>query len=108
MKIRSIVVAGAALAFAPFAMAQDSAVQAGADCASLQAQYDQIKTQATAESVSAAEQAYQEGQRLCAEGKSDEGAAKLQEALTQLQGGAATEAPQSEPVEPTSPDQPTS
>lgn len=96
MKIRSIVVAGAALAFAPFAMAQDSAIQGSTDCASLQAQYDQAAASATAEQVSAAKAARDEGDKLCAEGKSAEGAAKLQEALTTLQGGASP-APQQEP-----------
>lgn len=96
MKIRSIVVAGAALAFAPFAMAQDSSVQASTDCASLQAQYDQAAATATAEQVSAAKAARDEGDKLCAEGNSAEGVAKLQEALTQLQGGASP-APQQEP-----------
>lgn len=88
MKIRSIVVASAALAFAPFALAQEEAApQGGTDCASLQAQYDQAAASATAEQVSAAKAARDEGDKLCAEGKTAEGAAKLQEAISQLQAG---------------------
>lgn len=97
MKIRSIVLASAALAIAPFAMAQE-APTAGTDCASLQAQFDQMAASATAEQVSAAKAARDEGDKLCAEGRSEEGAAKLQEAIGQLQGGAQPEAPQSEEV----------
>jgi len=78
-----IVVAGAALAFAPFAMAEE-AVQGTADCASLQAQYDQAAATATAEQVSAAKAARDEGEKLCSEGKSAEGSAKLKEAISQI------------------------
>lgn len=91
MKIRSIVIAGAALAVAPFAMAQEAPAGGGQDCASLQAQYDQAAASATAEAVSAAKAARDEGDKLCAEGKTDEGAAKLQEAISALQGGSASQ-----------------
>ncbi|MGH8197583.1 MAG: hypothetical protein ACRETI_05395 [Steroidobacteraceae bacterium] len=83
MKLRHIVVAGAALAFAPFAMAAEEA-QGTADCASLQAQYDQAAATATAEQVGAAKAARDEGEKLCSEGKSAEGAAKLKEAISQI------------------------
>jgi hypothetical protein len=105
MKIRSIVVASAALAVAPFAMAQEAPAGGGTDCASLQAQYDQAAASATAEAVSAAKAARDEGDKLCAEGKTEEGAAKLQEAISALQGGSASQsmpeqAPTEEPAAP--------
>lgn len=89
MKIRHVVIASAAaLAIAPAAFAQEAAPapQAGQDCASLQAQYDQAAAAATAEQLSAAKAARDEGAKLCSEGKSTEGAAKLQEAISQISG----------------------
>ncbi len=83
MKLRHIVVASAALAVAPFAMAAEE-VQGTSDCASLQAQYDQAAATATAEQVSAAKAFRDEGEKLCSEGKSAEGAAKLKEAISQI------------------------
>lgn len=86
MKIRHLLIASVALAAGP-ALAQDTATtQAGSDCASLQAQFDQIAATASAEQVSAAKDARDEGEKLCSEGKSAEGAAKLQEALSALSG----------------------
>ena len=79
----SIVAASAVLAFAPVAMAEE-AVQGTSDCASLQAQYDQAASTATAEQLSQAKLARDEGQKLCDEGKSAEGAAKLKEAISQI------------------------
>lgn len=79
-----IVVASAALAFAPLAMSQEEAAQGTADCASLTSQYDQAAATATAEQVSAAKAARDEGEKLCAEGKSAEGSAKLKEAISQI------------------------
>ena len=86
MKIRHAVIASAALVLAPAAFAQDTAApQAGGqDCASLQAQYDQAAAAATAEQLSAAKAARDEGAKLCSEGKSEEGAAKLQEAINAI------------------------
>jgi hypothetical protein len=81
MKLHTIVVASA-LAVSPAAFAQDMEAQASSDCASLQAQYDQAAASATAEQVSAAKAAADEGQKLCSEGKTAEGAAKLQEAIS--------------------------
>jgi hypothetical protein len=83
MKIRHIVIASAALAIGPAAFAQET-VQGSTDCASLQAQYDQAAAAATAEQLSAAKAARDEGEKLCAEGKTAEGAAKLQEAISQI------------------------
>src|SRR5262245_38398201 len=84
MKIRHILIASAALAVGP-AIAQDvAAPQASADCASLQSQLDQAASTASPEQVSAARAASDEGRKLCSEGKTEEGAAKLQEALSAL------------------------
>jgi hypothetical protein len=86
MKIRHVAIASAALAFGSAAFAQEemTAPQAGTDCASLQAQYDQAAAAASAEQLSAAKAARDEGEKLCAEGKTAEGAAKLQEAISQI------------------------
>jgi hypothetical protein len=83
MKIRHVVIASAALAVAPAVFAQEAA-QAGQDCASLQAQYDQAAAAASAEQLSQAKAARDEGEKLCSEGKSEEGAAKLKEAISAI------------------------
>jgi uncharacterized protein YdeI (BOF family) len=84
MKIRQILIASAALAIGP-AIAQETAVpQTPADCASLQTQFDQAASTASVEQMSAAKAARDEGEKLCAEGKSEEGVAKLQEAISAL------------------------
>src|SRR5262245_10558210 len=86
MRIRHILIASAALAAGP-AFAQDAASpQASADCASLQSHFDQAASTATAstEQMSAAKASRDEGEKLCSEGKTDEGAAKLQEAISAL------------------------
>ncbi len=83
MKIRHAIIASAALAIGPAAFAQE-APQASADCASLQAQFDQAAATATAEQLSTAKAARDEGEKLCSEGKTAEGAAKLQEAISQI------------------------
>ncbi len=83
MKIRHAIIASAALAIGPAAFAQE-APQASSDCASLQAQFDQAAATATAEQLSAAKSARDEGEKLCSEGKTAEGAAKLQEAISQI------------------------
>lgn len=84
MKIRHAVIASAALVLAPAAFAQDTTQAGGQDCASLQAKYDQAAAAATAEQLSAAKAARDEGAKLCSEGKSEEGAAKLQEAINAI------------------------
>jgi hypothetical protein len=82
MKFTHILIASAALVAGP-AVAQEAGVpQAGADCAALQAQWDQTVSTASAEQLSSVQPAADEGKRLCAEGKTAEGAAKLQEALS--------------------------
>ncbi len=77
MKIRHVVIASAALAFGSAALAQEE-VQATQDCATLQAQYDQAATAATAEQLSQAKMARDEGEKLCAEGKSAEGCRQVE------------------------------
>jgi hypothetical protein len=84
MKIRHVLIASAALALAPAAFAQEAAPEATADCASLQAQYDQAAATASAEQLSQAKAARDEGQKLCSEGKTAEGAAKLKEAISAI------------------------
>ena len=83
MKIRHVLIASAALAVAPLALAEE-AVQGTSDCASLQAQYDQAAAAASAEQLSQAKVARDEGEKLCTEGKTAEGSAKLKEAISQI------------------------
>lgn len=92
MKIRHALIASAALAIAPAAFAAEE-VQASQDCATLQAQYDQSASAATAEQLSKAKAARDEGQKLCSEGKHAEGAAKLKEAISEI--AAPTQEPRS-------------
>jgi hypothetical protein len=84
MKIRHVLIASAALAIGPAAFAQDVAPQGTTDCATLQAQFDQHAAAATAEQLSQAKAARDEGEKLCSEGKTAEGAAKLKEAISQI------------------------
>jgi hypothetical protein len=83
MKIRHILIASAALAVGP-AIAQDAAPEASGDCASLQSQLDAAASTASPQQMSAAQAARDEGKKLCSEGKTEEGAAKLQEAISTL------------------------
>lgn len=82
MKIRHVLIASAALAVAPAAFAQEAAPTATEDCASLQAQFDQAASMSSAEQLTQAKVAADEGAKLCAEGKTAEGAAKLKEAIS--------------------------
>jgi hypothetical protein len=84
MKIRHILIASAALAVGPAIAQETVAPQAPADCASLQAQFDQHASTASAEQMSAAQAARDEGAKLCSEGNVEEGAAKLQEAISAI------------------------
>lgn len=93
MKITHVVIASAALAFGSAALAQETEVQGTQDCASLQAQYDQAAAAATAEQLSMAKAARDEGQKLCDEGKVAEGSAKLKEAISHI--AAPTQQPRS-------------
>lgn len=84
MKIRQVLIASAALAIGPAAFANEEAPQASSDCAALQAQFDQHAAAATAEQLSSAKATRDEGEKLCSEGKTAEGAAKLKEAISQI------------------------
>jgi hypothetical protein len=105
MKIRHILIASVALAAGP-AFAQDAASpQASADCASLQSQVDSAASTASSEQMSAAKSAIDEGRKLCSEGKTAEGAAKLQEALTTISQPSSSQQPMEQPpTEPQPPD----
>jgi hypothetical protein len=83
MKISHVVITSAALAFGSAAFAEE-APQASTDCAALQAQFDQHAAAATAEQLSQAKATRDEGEKLCAEGKTAEGAAKLKDAISQI------------------------
>jgi hypothetical protein len=97
MKIRHILIASAALAAGP-AFAQDAAApQASADCASLQSQVEQAASTASSEQMSAAQSAIDEGKKLCSEGKTEEGTAKLQEALSAISQPASSQQPTEQP-----------
>ena len=97
MKSKLIVAATAAVLMSPFAMAQDPAASpegSAESCASLQAKFDaDIKVSQSA-SASQAQTMRDEGAKLCNEGRTDEGVAKLKEALTHLSAPAPA-APQS-------------
>ena len=93
MKFSHVAIASLALAVAPAAFAQDTEVQGSKDCASLQAQYDQAAAAASAEQLSQAKVARDEGEKLCSEGKTAEGSAKLKEAISQI--AAPTQQPRS-------------
>jgi hypothetical protein len=84
MKFSHVLIASAALAVAPAAFAQEVVQGTTEDCASLQVQFDQAAATATAEQVTQAKVARDDGKKLCAEGKTAEGAAKLKEAISHI------------------------
>jgi hypothetical protein len=87
MKSKLIVAATAAILMSPFAMAQDpAAAPQGSEesCASLQTKFDADIAVSQSASASKAQAMRDEGAKLCAEGRTDEGIAKLKEALTHL------------------------
>ena len=84
MKISHVLIASAALAIAPAAFAQEETQGSTEDCATLQAQFDQVSASASAEQMSQAKVVRDEGAKLCAEGKTAEGAAKLKEAISHV------------------------
>jgi hypothetical protein len=59
-------------------------VQPSWDCASLLARYDQRAQAAAAEQVNASMAARETGEKLCLEGRIEDGAAKLNEAIRQI------------------------
>lgn len=88
MKARNLIAAAtAAVLMSPFAMAQDpAAVPQGSDesCATLQTKFDADIAVSQSLSAPQAQAMRDEGAKLCAEGRMDEGVAKLKEALTHL------------------------
>ena len=87
MKSKLIVAATAALLMSPFAMAQDPAAEpmaADESCATLQTKFDTDVATAQSSIAATAQATRDEGAKLCAEGRTDEGIAKLKEALSQL------------------------
>jgi hypothetical protein len=84
MKIRHVLIASAALAIAPAAFAQEEMQGAPEDCASLQAQFEQAASASSAEQLTQAKVVADEGAKLCSEGKTAEGAAKLKEAISHV------------------------
>lgn len=83
IKSRHAFIASSGLAIACAACTQD-AVQPSTDCASLLAQLDQAAAVASASQEGTAAAARDEGEKLCLEGKVEKGAAKLNEAISQL------------------------
>ena len=98
MKARNLIAAAAAaVLMSPFAMAQDpAAAPQGSDesCASLQTKFDADIAVSQSASAAQAQSIRDEGAKLCAEGRTDEGVAKLKEALSHL-AAPAPAAPQS-------------
>ena len=84
MKFSYVLIASAALAIAPAAFAQEVVQGTTEDCASLQVQFDQAAATASVEQMTQAKVARDEGEKLCSEGKTAEGAAKLKEAISQI------------------------
>ena len=83
MKIRHVLIASAALAFGPTAFAQEEPP----GCSGLCGAAGPVRpgaAAASAEQLSQAKAARDEGEKLCAEGKTAEGAAKLKEAISQI------------------------
>ena len=100
MKVRNLIAAAsAAVLLSPFAMAQEPvAAPQGTEesCASLQTKFDADIAVSQSASAAQAQAIRDEGAKLCAEGRTDEGVAKLKEALTHLS------APAQEPAAPQS------
>ena len=84
MKFSHVLIASAALAIAPAAFAQETVQGTTEDCASLQVQFDQAAATASVEQMTQAKVARDEGKKLCTEGKTAEGAAKLKEAISHI------------------------
>ena len=83
---RHTVIASAVAAIYATGCSRD-VVKSGEDCASLLAQYDQGVSVASAESVRAATAARDQGEKICLDGRTEEGTAKLIEAIAQIAAG---------------------
>jgi len=86
MKIRHLIAAAsAAVLMSSVAMANEEAAQ-GSDesCATLQTKFDKDVMTAQSANVGQAQSLREQGAKLCAEGRTAEGVAKLKEALSHL------------------------
>ena len=91
MKIRYLIAAAsAAVLMSPFAMAGDQASAQGSEesCATLQTKFDKDVMTAQSTNVGQAQSKREQGAKLCSEGRSAEGIAKLKEAITELKAAA--------------------
>lgn len=90
MKSKLIVAATAAVLMSPLAMAQTQAAPRASEesCAALQSKFDKdvMTTQST--NVGQAQAKREQGAKLCSEGRSAEGIAKLKEAISELKAAA--------------------
>ena len=90
MKIRHLIAAAsAAVLMSPFAMANEPAAQ-GSDesCATLQTKFDKDVMTAQSTNVGQAQSKREQGAKLCSEGRTAEGVAKLKEAIAELKAAA--------------------
>ena len=91
MKNRYLIAAAtAAVLMSPFAMATDQATPTGSEesCATLQTKFDKDVMTAQSTNVGQAQSKREQGAKLCSEGRSAEGIAKLKEAISELKAAA--------------------
>ena len=91
MKIRHLIAAAsAAVLMSPLAMATDQAAPQGSEesCATLQTKFDKDVMTAQSTNVGQAQSKREQGAKLCSEGRSAEGIAKLKEAIAELKAAA--------------------
>lgn len=91
MKSKLFIATAAAILMSPLAIAQaPAAAPQGADesCASLQTKFDKDVMTAQSSNVGQAQSIREQGAKLCSEGRTAEGVAKLKEAIAQLKAAA--------------------
>ncbi len=86
MKVRYLIAAASAAVLVTSAALAGEPGYADQTCSTLQTQFDKDVTTAAAGNVGQAQSLRDEGAKLCSEGKSAEGASKLKEAISALQG----------------------
>jgi hypothetical protein len=86
VKISRRLVASVAVGIAAKACTPD-VEQTSQDCASLLAQYDQSVHAAAADNVSHSAAIREKGEQLCLKGQTEDGAATLNEAISEISGG---------------------
>lgn len=86
MKVRYLIAATTAAVLVSAAALAGDPAYADKTCSSLQTQFDKDVTTASSGNVGQAQSLRDEGAKLCSEGKSAEGASKLKEAISALQG----------------------